>query len=537
MAAFRSIGAHPDRRVPVLRAPALRAPVLRTPALRALAAAALAVVLAAPSSAPAQQGPLKGLDAYVESAMRAWEVPGLALVVVKGDSVIYAKGYGVADLATGTPVDENTLFAIASTSKAFTAAALGMLVDDGKLSWDDRVIEHLPEFELGDPYVTAHVTVRDLLTHRVGTAREDNMWVVAKFERDEILQRARHLGQVAEFRANYGYNNIMFTTAGEVAGRVSGLGWDDLVAQRIFQPLGMTRSTTRAAVVETRGNVAASHTRVDGKVQSVPRRDYDNIGGAGAIFSTARDMGQWLRLQVGNGVYAGKRLLSDSVIAEMRQPQNPLRVSQDTAQKRLFPDVKFRAYGFAWNVQDWHNRVLVHHSGSINYTRTHVGFIPEAGIGFAAMANYTGSGLQEALMYRVFEQLLGMQPADWSAEMLAQSRRGNERSARSAQELDSARIEGTAPSVPLDAYAGTYVDDLYGEIQVTVEGGKLVLAYSPEYVGDLEHWHHDTFRSVWRPVGQGRSFVRFSLDERARITALELDGFGTFTKKVERPAR
>jgi len=225
------------------------------------------------------------------------------------------------------------------------------------------------------------------------------------------------------------------------------------------------------------------------------------------------------------------------VVAEMRQPQNPLRVSQDTTQKRLFPDVKFRAYGLAWNVQDWHDRVLVHHSGSINYTRTHVGFIPEAGIGFAAMANYTGSGLQEALMYRVFEQLLGMPPVDWSAEMLAQTRRDNERSARSAQELDSARIEGTTPSVAPDAFAGTYLNDLYGEVQVTVEGGKLVLAYSPEYVGDLEHWHHDTFRAVWRPVGQGRSFVRFSLDERARITALELDGFGTFTKKVERPAR
>ncbi|MHB1192913.1 MAG: serine hydrolase [Longimicrobiales bacterium] len=520
MATFRSLDAHPTRPSHVLRI---------------LTGMALALALAAPHTARAQQGPLKGLDAYVENAMKAWEVPGLALVVVKGDSVIYAKGYGVADLATGAPVDANTLFAIASTSKAFTAAALGMLVDDGKLSWDDRVVEHLPEFELGDPYITAHVTVRDLLTHRVGTAREDNMWVISKFERDDIVQRARHLDQEAEFRARYGYNNIMFTTAGEVAGRVSGLGWDDLVAQRIFQPLGMTRSTTRATVVESRGNVAASHTRLDGKVQSVPRRNYDNIGGAGAVFSSAHDMGQWLRLQVGHGVYAGKRLLSDSVIAEMRQPQNPLRVSSDTTQKRLFPDVKFRAYGFAWNVQDWHNRVLVHHSGSINYTKTHVGFIPEAGIGFAAMANLTSSSLQEALMYRVFEQLLGMPAVDWSAEILAQTRRGNERSARSAQELDSARIRGTKPSVALDAYAGTYLNELYGDVQVTVEGGKLVLSYSPEYVGDLEHWHHDTFRAVWRPVGAGRSFVSFALDERARITALELDGWGTFTKKVERP--
>ena len=510
----------------------------RAPLSRALTCLAfVAALLAAPDATLAQPRPLTGLDAYVEKALKDWEIPGLALVVVKGDSVIYARGYGVADLATGAPVDENTLFPIASTSKAFTVAALAMLVDDGKLSWDDRVIEHLPEFELGDPYVTAHVTVRDLLTHRVGVAREDNMWVVAKFERAEIVKRARYLDQVDEFRARYGYNNIMFTTAGEVVGQVSGLGWDDFVAQRIFQPLGMTRSTTRAAVVETRGNVAASHIRQDGKVQAVPRRDYDNIGGAGAIFSSAHDLGQWLRLQLGNGVYAGKRLLSDSVVAEMRQPQNPLRVSTDTTQQRLFPDVKFRAYTFAWNVQDWHNRVLVHHSGSINYTRTHVGFIPSEGIGFAAIANLTSSSLQEALMYRVFDQLLGAPAVDWSAEMLAQSRRSNERSGRSAQELDSARIEGTTPSVALDGYAGTYVNDLYGDVQVIVEGGKLVLQYSPAYVGDLEHWHHDTFRTAWRPVGAGRSFVTFSLDERARITALELDGFGTFTRKVETPSR
>ncbi len=507
----------------------------RTSPTHALAYLSLAgVIAAAPRATLAQPRPLQGLDAYVEKAIKDWEVPGLALVVVKGDSVVYARGYGVADLAGGTPVDENTLFAIASTSKAFTVAALGMLVDEGKLAWDDRVIDHLPEFELTDPYVTAHVTIRDLLTHRVGVAREDNMWVIAKFERDEIVQRARFLDQVTEFRARYGYNNIMFTTAGEVVGRVSGIGWDDFVAQRIFEPLGMTRSTTRAAVVETRGNVAASHTRVDGEVRSVPRRDYDNIGGAGAVFSTAHDLGQWLRLHVGHGVYAGQRLLSDSVIAEMRQPQNSLRVSTDSTSKRLFPDVKFRAYGFGWNVQDWHDRVLVHHSGSINYTRTHVGLIPEEGIGFAAMANLTSSGLQEALMYRVFDQLLGRPAVDWSAEMLARSRRGGD---RQEQPIDSARIQGTTPSVPLDAYAGTYVDDLYSEVQVTVEGGKLVLSYSPMYVGDLEHWHHDTFRAVWRPVGAGRSFVKFSLDERARITALEISGFGTFTKKVERPGR
>ena len=492
-----------------------------------LALLGLSVVLAA-SPLQAQPAPLRGLDAYVEQAMKAWEVPGLALAVVRGDSVIYARGYGVADLVTGTPVDENTLFAIASTSKAFTAAALGLLVDEGKLSWDDPVTKHLPGFQLADPWITANLTVRDLLTHRAGVARQDNIWIAAPFDRDEILRRTRHLEQVSPFRAHYGYNNIMFLTAGEVAGTVSGLGWDEMVAQRLFAPLGMTRSTTRTSVAESRGNIVTSHTRVDGKVTPVGRRNYDNIGGAGAVFSSARDMGQWLRLHLGNGTYAGDSILSRAVMAEIRHPQNPLRT--DSVARRLFPDTKFRAYGLGWNVQDYRGRTLVHHSGSINYTRTHVGYIPEAGIGFVAMANLSSSDLQMALMYRVLDALLGAAATDWSGEYLALAQRGNERSAQSARDLDAARLQGTAPSLEADRYAGTFTNALYGDLRVREEGGRLVLDYAPEYVGDLEHWHHDTFRVVWRRAGFGRGFVTFSLDQRARITGLELDGFGSFRR-------
>lgn len=494
-----------------------------------IALTALALLVAGLPRVAAQSAPLSGLDAYVEAAMKDWEVPGLALAVVRGDSVLYARGYGVADLGTGARVDENTLFAIASTSKAFTVAALAMLVDDGKLRWDDPVTRHLPDFALADPWVTANLTVRDLLTHRAGVAREDNIWIAAPFDRAEIIRRARHLDQVAPFRARYGYNNIMFITAGEVAGRASGIGWDDFVTQRIFQPLGMGRSTTRTAVAESRGNVSASHTRVDGKVQAVPRRNYDNIGGAGAIFSSARDMAQWLRLHLGNGTYEGRRLLSDSVVAEMRQPHNPLRT--DSLSRRLFPDTKFRAYALGWNVQDYRGRTLVHHSGSINYTRTHVGYIPEEGIGFVAMANLSSSDLQMALMYRVLDALLGAGATDWNAEYLALARRGDERSARSAAELEAARLQNTTPSLKPEGYAGTYASDLYGEVTVAVEDGGLVLRYSDNYVADLEHWHHDTFRALWRRAGAGRSFVTFAMDERARITELDLDGFGNFARQ------
>jgi len=497
----------------------------RRPALAPLALA-LAAALLAPGIIRAQTAPLHGLDGYIESAMKEWQVPGLAIAVVKDDSVIFAKGYGVRELGEPGAVDENTLFAIASTSKAFTVAALGMLVDEGKLSWDDRVTDRLPGFELEDPYVTREIRIRDLLTHRAGVARDDNLWIAAPFDRQQIIRHLRWLPQVTSFRSRYGYNNLMFITAGEVVGRVSGIGWDDFVQQRIFDPLGMTRSTTRAAVVEERDDVSSSHSEVDGKVQVVPRRNYDNIGGAGAIWSSVRDMGQWLRMQIAGGTYAGKRLLSDSVIAEMRTPQTIIRL--DSVNARMLPDTHFKAYGFGWNVQDYRGKRLVHHSGSINYTRTQVGFMPTEGIGVVAIANESGSDLQLALMYRVLDALLGAPATDWSAKYLELDRRSVARAAERAQALAASRLTGTSPSLPLTAYEGTYESDLWGTLEVTQEDGHLVIDYSPDFVADLEHWHHDIFRGRWRRAGDGRSFVTFTLDERGHITAVEVEDLGTF---------
>lgn len=494
-----------------------------------LVALALALPAAClPRALAGQKAPLSGLDGYIETAMKAWEVPGLAIAVVKDDSVIFAQGFGVRELGKPGAVDANTLFAIASTSKAFTAAALGMLVDQGEVSWDDPVTKHLPGFEVADPYVTREITVRDLLTHRAGLARDDNLWIAAPWTRTQILEHLRWLPQASSFRSRYGYNNLMFITAGEVVGKASGVGWDDFVQRRIFDPLGMARSTSRAAVVDERDNVSFGHDDIDGEVQAVPRRDYDNIGGAGAIWSSVHDMAQWLRLQIAGGTYGGRRLLSDSVIAEMRTPQTIIRL--DSVDHRMFPDTHFKAYGFGWNVQDYRSHVLVHHSGSINYTRTQVGFISSEGIGVVAIANLSSSTLQLALMYRVLDALLGAPDTDWSASYLELAERSRARAAERAETLAASRLEGTSPSLPLDAYAGSYESDLWGELEVTEESGHLVIHYSPAFVADLEHWHHDIFRGRWRRAGDGRSFVAFTLDERARITEVEVQGLGTFRR-------
>ncbi|HEX7091877.1 MAG TPA: serine hydrolase [Longimicrobiales bacterium] len=479
---------------------------------------------AAPAARVRSADPLAGLGAYIEQARKDWGIPGLAIAIVRDDSVIFARGYGVREYGRDEPVDEHTLFAIASTTKAFTVAALGMLVDEGVLDWDDPVRKHLPWFELQDPYVTRHVTIRDLLTHRVGVAREDNVWIAGPFERPEILRRVRYLDQVREFREGYSYNNLMYMVAGEVVAAAADTSWDAFVETRLFRPLGMRRTTSRFDVVETRDNVSSSHIRSGDQIIVMDRRDYDALGPAGSIYSSAWEMAQWLRLHLNGGVYEGKRLLEQATLEEMHTPQVVIRM--DSVTRRMFPTQNFAAYGLGWRLQDYHGRKVVQHTGSVNYTRTQIGMIPSEGIGFVAMANLSSSSLQTALMYRVFDLLLGLPERDWSAEYLALA----ERSREAGPQRVAAGAEERGPSLPLDAYAGTYSDSLYGEVTVSLENGRLVLRYSPDYVADLEHWQFDTFRGRWRTRGFGQSTVTFGLDARGRVRSLELAGFTTFRR-------
>jgi CubicO group peptidase (beta-lactamase class C family) len=282
------------------------------------------------------------------------------------------------------------------------------------------------------------------------------------------------------------------------------------------------------AVLEERGNVASSHTWEGGQVVAVPTRNYDALGPAGSVFSTAHDMAQWVRLHLNHGTYDGRRLLDSATIAEMHTPQMVIGI--DSVRHRMFPSNHFRAYGLAWRLEDYHGRKIVQHTGSVNFTRTQVGFIPEEDIGFVAFANITSSELQTALMYRVFDALLGIPKTDWSGLYLELERRSAEQSDARAARAAASRIEGTRPSLQLADYAGTYTDSLYGEVEVRLEESGLVLDYSPDYVADLEHWHLDTFRAAWRNAGYGHSMVTFHLDLQGRVAELELEGFSTFDR-------
>jgi CubicO group peptidase (beta-lactamase class C family) len=337
----------------------------------------LLLVVALAQVALAQNGSLNGFDDYVQKAMKEWEVPGVAIAIVKGDQIVLAKGYGVRKIGEPAVVDEHTLFAIGSSSKAFTAASVAILVDQGKLKWDDPVTKYLPGFEMYDPYVTRELTVRDLLTHRSGLQRGDFLWYGSELDRDEIVRRARFIKPSWSLRSTFGYQNIMYLTAGQLVARVSGKTWDEFIQQCIFAPLSMTSSSTSISAFKTADNVASPHAKVDEKVSAIPWRNIDNIAPAGSINSNVLDMAQWVRLQLNQGAIKNERVFSAAAAKEMHASQTIIRFEPPYAM--WYPDAHFLNYGMGWFLSDYRGRKVVEHGGAIDGMRAEVAVIPAAG--------------------------------------------------------------------------------------------------------------------------------------------------------------
>jgi CubicO group peptidase (beta-lactamase class C family) len=337
----------------------------------------LLLVAALAQVALAQNGSPNGFDDYVQKAMKEWEVPGVAIAIVKGDQIVLAKGYGVRKIGEPAVVDEHTLFAIGSSSKAFTAASVAILVDQGKLKWDDPVTKYLPGFEMYDPYVTRELTVRDLLTHRSGLQRGDFLWYGSELDRDEIVRRARFIKPSWSLRSTFGYQNIMYLTAGQLVARVSGKTWDEFIQQRIFAPLSMTSSSTSITAFKTADNVASPHAKVDEKVSAIPWRNIDNIAPAGSINSNVLDMAQWVRLQLNQGAIKNERVFSAAAAKEMHASQTIIRFEPPYAM--WYPDAHFLNYGMGWFLSDYRGRKVVEHGGAIDGMRAEVAVIPAAG--------------------------------------------------------------------------------------------------------------------------------------------------------------
>lgn len=473
-------------------------------------ASAIAFTIAA-ASLPAQtKEPFKGLDAFVQQAMALQQVPGLALAIVRNDSVLYLRGYGVEKVATHTPVDENTIFAIGSSTKAFTATLVALMVSDGRMRFDGKVSDYLPDFRLYDPYESAEVTIRDALAHRTSLPRADLLWYGSAFTRSEILHRFRFNEPDRSFRSEFVYNNVMVMAAGEAAARVAGTSWDSLVSARLFAPLHMTSSTTSIRPLVGNPRFAAPHMPgPDGPVAIEPV-NIDNIGPAGSINSTARDMAQWLRFQLGAGVYDGTRLVDEGALLETHTPQM-VRIGKS----RQDSTGVFNTYGMGWFIERYRGQVLLQHGGEIDGFTAMVAMLPERNVGVVVLSNRTASIIPTAVMRYVFDHQLGIQ-RDWLAEATPRKR---ERAGPQPGGQTPA-IQSESPT-RLASYTGTYNNRMYGDMIVAIDGGKLQMTREGGvWKGNLEYVNATNFR--WLIRGETGPLIAFDVGADGTVGALTM---------------
>jgi CubicO group peptidase (beta-lactamase class C family) len=495
-----------------------------------------ACVTAVPVRSPATEAPTvffsPAFDAYVAQEMKDWDVPGVSISIVK-DGKTYAKGYGVRAVGRPEPVDDKTLFAIGSSSKAFTVAALGMLVDEKKLAWDDHVTDRLSSFRMYDPYVTREITIRDLLTHRAGLTRGDALWYGSELSRDEIVRRIRYIKPSYSFRSKFEYNNLMFLTAGQIIPAVTGESWDAFVRERLLVPLGMVSTSTTISALANQPDVAQPHESIDGgKAQVIHYRRIDNIAPAGAINSNAVDMAHWMQLLLDGGTYGGHRLLQPATLAEMFTPQTimPLQFPWTL----YAPASHFLDYGLGWILFDYRGHKAIQHAGNIDGMSALVSLLPDQHLGVTILTNKGDDFLPNAVMYRVFDDVLGGAQDDQGAVILKTFRAVFEPMLAAQKNAEAKRVLGTHPSLPLARYAGTYRNELYGDATVTRDGEGLyyhLLGTS----GKLEHWNYDTFRVLVDPTA-GKPTITFALDATGEAATLTVGSDPTmvFTRIPEK---
>lgn len=468
---------------------------------------------------------IKTLDSLYSVALSQWDVPGMAVAIVTSDEVLMSKGYGITDITTRQAVDENTLFALASNTKAFTATALSILVDRGKLAWNDKVIKYLPWFELYDPYVTNEMTIEDLLSHRSGleTFSGDLLWYGSNLSREEIIRKARFLKPKYGFRTTFGYSNIMFIAAGEIIPKITGKSWDNFVQAEILDKLNMKRSVLSVSKLNDLDNVAQPHTYVDGKLLQIPWLSWDNMAPAGALISCANDMAKWLQMNLNDGRFNGNTIVSEKNMWELQSPRTINKVYQMSHMQ--FPTTHFKSYALGWSLMDYLGKKVIMHNGGYDGMISQTLFIPEANIGFVIMTNSLSS-VYYPLMYQTLDILLdNEEKVNWNEIMLERIKNAEEYSKKQLNEIEESRHKGTKPSLSMSEYVGFYGCQLYDSVQVIETKDGLTINYlrSPLFVGKMKHWHHDTFRVKFEAAPSlPEGFVTFSLNREGKIDGLEV---------------
>jgi CubicO group peptidase (beta-lactamase class C family) len=461
------------------------------------------------------------LESYIEKATQSFETPGIAVGIYKNGEIVLNKGFGFVNTETKQKVDNETIFGIASCTKAFTAACMAILVDEGKLKWSDKVIDHLPDFQLYDPYITRELRIDDLLSHRSGliTFDGDLLWYGSDYDRKEIIRRIRFRENEYSFRESYGYQNVMFIVAGEVIEKVSGKTWDEFVTERIFQPLDMQSISTTNTRFTEEMNIAYPH------INGIPLEfiNYDNCGPAASINTSTNDLLKWVQLMLNKGIYNNDTIFSSQQYYKLTQPHTLLNAGPG----EKINEAHFLTYGLGWFMYDYYGRKVIQHGGGLPGFHSKVVFVAEDSLGYVIIANQL-SGLVEALHKKILEIHLTDSDTDWAALYLEYTVKNKEREKVKIKEKNDQRKQGTEPSLNLDQYVGLYEDKMYGKAEVSINDSILHLKLLPAqklFIADLSHWHYNTFNFKFNDEFLPEGYLSFILDGNGKpeYFTIELD--------------
>ena len=475
----------------------------------------LAALLSPSPSSRAADLNVHAVDALVERTLKHWHVPGVAIAIVRGDKVIYLRGHGVRSLESGAKVTENTLFPIASCTKSFTTAAIALLVDAGKMSWDDPPRKYVPYFHLSDPLVDREVTLRDLVTHRTGLRDHLMMWYRSPWKPEERIRRFAYLPLDQPFRTTFQYQSTMFTVAGLAVAEASGMSWDDFVQKRLLDPLDMKETYFTTTAIAKNVDKASPH-RLDSEKKPRLIEPYPMAAPepAGSIQSNARDLAKWLLFQLN-----GKTLISPRNLEAMHTPQ--IVIPLDAIDRIQFPETNQMSYGMGWVIQDHFGHRLLQHAGAIDGFRCHFTLVPKSRLGIVLLCNLHQTRMNIALNNSLLELLLGLPPRNWNAIVGKAEDKDEADSKRKECERKERHRPDTHPSREPAGYTGAYEHPAYGTVRITLEAGRLIWQWQ-HWRAALEHYHYDTFTLPIEKMGE--PFVVFTLDAKGAVTGMKVLG-------------
>jgi len=474
------------------------------------------------------------IDSLTELALKTFDVPGIAVAIVKDGKIIHAKGYGVRSLNTKQKVDENTLFGIASNTKAFTVAALGILADEGKLRWDDKVTDYIPEFRMYNPYVTEEFTIRDLLTHRSGLglgAGDLMFWPDSNnFTKKDMIHNLRYLKQVSSFRTKYDYDNNLYMVAGEVVARASGMSWEDFIQKRILDPLNMSSTAPSFNLLKNKANVIDPHAPVDGVIKVIRRDANQTLNAAGGIYSNLTDICKWIIMQMNNGKYDdGKKLMSEEVHEEMWTPQTIIPVRGETPY-----NTHFASYGLGWFLSDVHGYKQCTHTGGLAGIVTQVTLIPEMKLGIIVFTNQQSGAAFTAITNTIKDSYFGIKSRNWVKmnHEKVMANEGNEKEILDKVWKDVQAQQKNNIKTDINAFTGTYTDKWFGDVVISVNNGKMWFQSKRSFLlnGEMLPYKGNTFVVKWTDRSMDAdAFVMFDLDNDGKPSGMKMKAISPLT--------